>query len=449
MSFIKKQINDSDLREAYQRAEPFPYFVVDNFLEEKFARSLLQEFPSFAEKFAIAEHGRVGGKAVREDMRNLAEPFRELDRYFSSREFLDWMSRITGIPDLIYDPDYIGGGTHENLPGQDLSVHIDFNYHPTRGWHRRINALLYLNPEWEENWGGALELWREPWSAPSKNKIAKIAPLWNRLAVFPTTESSWHGFETVRAPQGKSRKSIALYLYTKERPPAETGSMHSTVYYERPLPESIQAGKILSQADYDELMRLTVRRDELLKFLYHREKQFSNTIESVNKNLRVQENWIQARIASGKIDEPLPEPLKDAGLILLGSPRKAQAGDWVLAQIHEFRCPQLLYLDSEMGGLYLAGQLDHAESMLISPATIRAVVKFAQSDSGEMVQLPKSVPVSLRGRSLAMLFVLLHSIKNRLLGRIKSPFLWKLSQRYRSILHRLGIQVPLITPPKR
>ncbi len=272
--------NARRFRENFAAAVPFPHVVIDNFLSEDFARGLFRNFPRFDSGRAKNEYGEKGGKSTREDVENLGDPYIELTKFFSSSEFLDWTGFITDIPGLIFDASYLGGGTHENLPGQDLSLHVDFNYHPIQGWHRRLNLLLYLNPEWEDAWGGALELWENPWDPPSRNKIVKISPVWNRMVLFSTTEKSWHGFEAIKIPPEKSgviesRKSFALYLYSTERPAHEIRAMHSTVYYERPLPETIKAGEVISKEDFDEMVRLTKRRDEMLKLLYRREEELN------------------------------------------------------------------------------------------------------------------------------------------------------------------------------
>ena len=94
--------------------------MIDNFLSEDIAKGMLAAFPSFEDRYALNEMGEVGGKAVRMDVRELSDVYRRLDAYLQTSEFLDFVSRVTGIPDLLYDPDYVGGGTHENRRGQGL-----------------------------------------------------------------------------------------------------------------------------------------------------------------------------------------------------------------------------------------------------------------------------------------------------------------------------------------
>jgi hypothetical protein len=256
-------------RQRFTTAQPFPHVVVDDFLEPAFAQALLDEFPAFERGNAIGDDGRPGGKSTVERIRALGASYARLDDLVRSRAFLEAMSALTGIPDLLYDPFYLGGGTHENRSGQSLDPHIDFNYHPSEGWHRRLNLIVYLNHEWDAAWGGALELFADPYaqSGPS----AAILPLFNRGVIFETSERSWHAFPTIRTPERTprlTRRSIALYFYTRERPAAETAGKHSTVYVDRQLPERYVAGRSLTAEDVDELKALLRGRDLHLKRLY-------------------------------------------------------------------------------------------------------------------------------------------------------------------------------------
>ena len=81
--------------------------------------------------------------------RGSAVPYAELDALIQSGDWLALLTRITGIPGLLYDPYYLGGGTHENRSGQGLDPHVDFNYHPSERWHRRLNLIVYLNRAWD------------------------------------------------------------------------------------------------------------------------------------------------------------------------------------------------------------------------------------------------------------------------------------------------------------
>lgn len=252
-------------------ARPFRHVVIDGFLDPAFCEELCRQFPRFEEVAAVNENGEVGGKATQEKVRVLGPAYGRMDDLVQSAGFLALVERLTGVADLRYDPWYFGGGTHENREGQELDPHIDFNYHPITRQHRRLNLIVYLNPEWEEAWGGSLQLHRDPYREPAEDEIVTIAPLLNRAVIFETTERSWHGFERIQLPEDKadlSRRSFAIYFYTDRRPAAETADEHSTVYVERHLPERFVPGRVLDEADVRELKGLLARRDQHLKRLY-------------------------------------------------------------------------------------------------------------------------------------------------------------------------------------
>lgn len=279
----------------FSGAQPFRHVVIDNFLDPALAARLLADFPSFEERYAKNEMGQVGGKAVRMDMPDISPAYAALDRYIQTPEFLETISRISGIPELLYDPDYVGGGTHENVQGQCLDVHVDFNLLPRTGWHRRLNLIVYLNHEWQLDWGGCLDLHKDPWS-PDSDEIKTVLPLFNRCVVFETNEISWHGFTSIDLPADQrslTRKSIAIYLYTKERPAAETAPSHGTIYVPAGLPKDIQPEQMLSEAQWLELRRRYAQLRGQLKFLYQRELKFSRDYDEVVQALH------QARASNG------------------------------------------------------------------------------------------------------------------------------------------------------
>jgi Rps23 Pro-64 3,4-dihydroxylase Tpa1-like proline 4-hydroxylase len=79
-----------------------------------------------------------------------------------------------------------------------------------------LNLLIYLNPQWQADWGGNLELHSNP-RQPEENKIKSFVPIFNRCLIFETNEYSWHGFSQINLPENQrhlSRKSLSIYLYS-------------------------------------------------------------------------------------------------------------------------------------------------------------------------------------------------------------------------------------------
>lgn len=259
------------IRRQFDAARPFRHVVVDEFLDDAVCESLLRDFPAFDAKRAVNEMGNVGAKAVVEGVAAVSPFYRQFHDYINSRRFLEAMSDLTGIGNLIADETLFGGGTHENRSGQGLDVHVDFNIDERRMLHRRVNLLIYLNKDWDDAWGGAIELHSNP-RDPAQDEIIRVLPLFNRALVFETNEHSWHGFRRIELPPEKahlSRKSFSIYLYTKERPAEEVVAPHTTFYVPQPLPPHLRAGHTLDENDAAALHALMASRDGLLE-MYQR-----------------------------------------------------------------------------------------------------------------------------------------------------------------------------------
>lgn len=286
---ISKDIlhNAGRCRETFSTAEPFRHVVMENFFSEDAAAELYRQFPAFEDRYALNEFGEVGGKAVITDLEQISPAYEKLYAYLNSDEFLDAMSAITGIPDLLPDPQLYGGGTHENVEGQELDPHVDYNYINGGRLHRRLNLLVYFNKEWEEDWGGSIELHSNP-RRPEENRVTSYLPLYNRALVFETNEYSWHGFRRIRLPEGRkhlTRKSLAVYLYTETRPEDEVAPPHSTFYVQRPLPQDLREGQVLNAETLQEIRNLMRRRDDWIEFYQNKELEDSRRIQDLQAQL--------------------------------------------------------------------------------------------------------------------------------------------------------------------
>ncbi|HEX5455294.1 MAG TPA: 2OG-Fe(II) oxygenase [Stellaceae bacterium] len=272
-------------RESFQSAQPFKHACIDDFFTAETAESSLRDFPRFDREFAKNEFGEYGGKAVVSCMQEISPFYSKLYGYLMSRQFLDAMSEITGIEDLHGDPTLYGGGTHENINGQELDVHVDFNFQIEGGFHRRANLLLYLNKEWDPAWGGAIELHSNP-RRPDEDRFEQFNVTFNRAVIFETNEYSWHGFRKIRLPQDRlhiSRKCLSIYLYTRDRPAHEIAGPHGTFYVPWPFLKEYEPGRVLSETDLQELRTGYARRDRQIEMYQRLEERLGREIEATRR----------------------------------------------------------------------------------------------------------------------------------------------------------------------
>jgi hypothetical protein len=212
--------------EAYRTANPFPHIVLDDLFDPELLREVLVEFDAMDRGKWRARDKDFDRKWATEDIQHFGPITRSFINQLNSGLFLNFLEGLTGIEGLISDPHLRGGGLHEIRREGALGVHADFNLYPRLNVWRRLNLLLYLNENWDPAWGGALELW----DRAGKQRVKSIAPIFNRVVVFDTSNYSYHGHpDPLLCPPDRSRKSIALYYYTALKPEGEIDP-HTTIF---------------------------------------------------------------------------------------------------------------------------------------------------------------------------------------------------------------------------
>ena len=213
-SFAKQQ------KRNYISAHPFPHITITNFFGDNFLNEILNEFPDLSKLNATQNYNNKNEiKFANNVYDNFSDKMKFFFNFLNSDTFLSFLQSITSIKEkLVSDSHLNGGGLHEIRRGGVLKIHTDFNRHPTLNLDRRVNVLIFLNKNWDESYGGHLELWDKNMKVCGK----KILPSFNTMTIFSTTDYSNHGHPNpLNCPSNLSRKSIATYYFSKGRPESE------------------------------------------------------------------------------------------------------------------------------------------------------------------------------------------------------------------------------------
>jgi len=142
-----------------------------NKLDNKSAQS------KFTDKTSLYEYNKF---AFTENYTNqLSQLFAELN----SDKFIIKLEKLTGIYGLVRNNVTLrGAGIHRIENGGHLQLHTDFNTYVHDGLKldRRINLLIYLNPDWKPEYNGQLLLY----DRRQMLCFEKVEPILNRCVIF-------------------------------------------------------------------------------------------------------------------------------------------------------------------------------------------------------------------------------------------------------------------------
>ena len=203
------------LAKSFTEGKPFPHIVIDNFVT-------IDEH-DFNATFPTSKYWTIPGGTFNDgyqfqkrhcsEIAKLPALFRDIIYELSGPTFLKIFSEaITGIRGLLPDPYLEWRRVTLKWARRYFGTHVDFNFLGPLALHRRLNLLIYFNPEWKEEYGGCLELYEKERNEPA----VTILPSFGRCILFRTDNNSIHGFSRPIIGENRWRKSLALYYYTSE-----------------------------------------------------------------------------------------------------------------------------------------------------------------------------------------------------------------------------------------
>jgi Rps23 Pro-64 3,4-dihydroxylase Tpa1-like proline 4-hydroxylase len=217
---------------------PFPHVVIDNFLKSDVVDVVLKNINNLQDNEANSVFTDPNSKYEYNKYAfsdNYGVYLKQLFIELNSDEFVKKLEKLTGIDDLIKgDIQLQGAGIHRIKNKGFLQLHTDFNTYINSNnikLDRRINLLIYMNPNWKQEYHGELCLCDKVKGICTK----KIQPILNRCVIFNTTNKSIHGHpKPLCVPDNITRQSIALYYYTKNNNgdvDFEGDRPHNTIWY--------------------------------------------------------------------------------------------------------------------------------------------------------------------------------------------------------------------------
>ncbi len=222
------------LKAKFDRAQPFPHLVLDNFLDPALAAQVLEDFPRPEEMRTHGGDSKVlrGYQISPRDERYAPKPSLEaLFAFLREKELRQWLGDLCGEQAAVLcDPDYVGAGLLTARDDGIHHIHLDRNRHPSGLFYPRLILLLYFNKDWRPEYGGALELWDAGIRRP-----VTVEPLFNRCVLFENTRRAYHGISDVHLPPGMARRALNFYYFTREVPAGERRThIHDTEFFPRP-----------------------------------------------------------------------------------------------------------------------------------------------------------------------------------------------------------------------
>lgn len=206
---------------------------VDNFLDDDTVYKLYEECIA-APKGGWTVFTRAGSRMEEfNDLISLPTAHRVTYDIMYSGEFIYELEQMTGITGLLPDPHLVGAGYSIIRNGKTLGCHYDFNWNDRIRLHRKLTCLLYITPDWNDNWGGHIQYYNDNVDINSTaTLIESVSPKFNRFAINENVKHGpYHRVSAVNAPANvHGRCAIRFFYYVSTSEPNIDNPPHRSTY---------------------------------------------------------------------------------------------------------------------------------------------------------------------------------------------------------------------------
>jgi Rps23 Pro-64 3,4-dihydroxylase Tpa1-like proline 4-hydroxylase len=209
--------NIHSCRVEFLAAKPFPFLVIDDFLESNYYQSLRNVLngnnPSMGKNFATDVESN---KSISLNS-NIPALVSNIVDVLNQDQWIDKLKILTGINTLTSTKN---GNTmlanyHEMKSGGLLGSHIDHSHEPKSGLPHVLNIILYLSDDWKAQFGGSTLFYDKKGVKP----LAKVEYKPNRAVIFLHTPFSFHGVERLQNNGDIKRKTLYVDYYSTSTNP--------------------------------------------------------------------------------------------------------------------------------------------------------------------------------------------------------------------------------------
>ncbi|MFT7072317.1 MAG: Rps23 Pro-64 3,4-dihydroxylase Tpa1-like proline 4-hydroxylase [Patiriisocius sp.] len=214
------------LKKAYENSEnEIGHFFIDDLLPAEIAAQIATAFPPKDKMMLKKNLGEF--KYVAAQMNQYDPLLEEIIYAFQDERVVNIVSEICGIPELVPDEYLYAGGISLMAENNFLHPHLDNSHDKNRDRWRVLNLLYYVTPDWDDSYGGHLEIW----PGGLEEEQTTVHSRYNRLVVMATHQRSWHSVSPVS--YSGERCCVSNY-YFSDTPLTNEDKFHVTSFRARP-----------------------------------------------------------------------------------------------------------------------------------------------------------------------------------------------------------------------